>query len=215
MDDDGKRRVLQELHNERMLKDQWTRRALAAEAGVETVHQYLDECYINDPDDGRASTLFERVVRLAADAAKWREMHDDRDRDLTGIGALLALGSEKAWLVHGGDGTDELSIAARGDPIALAHAFRPGLVAYSVITGSQRYYLDLNRRLKADGSLLTTSELLTGVSAAINRPRPPSRSNARCRPSQRIGSSRPHSCITSPADYRCSEKLRVALSTSS
>jgi anthranilate phosphoribosyltransferase len=25
---------------------------------------------------------------------------------------LLALGSEKAWLVHGGDGTDELSIAA-------------------------------------------------------------------------------------------------------
>lgn len=32
---------------------------------------------------------------------------------------LLALGSEKAWLVHGGDGTDELSIAARSQVVAL------------------------------------------------------------------------------------------------
>lgn len=32
---------------------------------------------------------------------------------------LLALGSEKAWLVHGGDGTDELSIAARSKVAAL------------------------------------------------------------------------------------------------
>jgi anthranilate phosphoribosyltransferase len=32
---------------------------------------------------------------------------------------LRALGSEKAWLVHGGDGTDELSIAAPSDVVAL------------------------------------------------------------------------------------------------
>jgi anthranilate phosphoribosyltransferase len=33
---------------------------------------------------------------------------------------LMALGSEKAWLVHGGDGTDELSIAAPSQVVALA-----------------------------------------------------------------------------------------------
>lgn len=33
---------------------------------------------------------------------------------------LLALGSEKAWLVHGGDGTDELSIAAPSQVVVLA-----------------------------------------------------------------------------------------------
>ncbi len=32
---------------------------------------------------------------------------------------LLALGAEKAWLVHGGDGTDELSIAAESEVVAL------------------------------------------------------------------------------------------------
>ena len=32
---------------------------------------------------------------------------------------LLALGSDKAWLVHGGDGTDELSIAAPSEVVAL------------------------------------------------------------------------------------------------
>ena len=32
---------------------------------------------------------------------------------------LLALGSEKAWLVHGGDGTDELSIAAKSKVAAV------------------------------------------------------------------------------------------------
>ena len=32
---------------------------------------------------------------------------------------LLALGSEKAWLVHGGDGTDEISIAAPTSVAAL------------------------------------------------------------------------------------------------
>ena len=34
---------------------------------------------------------------------------------------LLALGSEKAWLVHGGDGTDELSIAEPSMVVALEH----------------------------------------------------------------------------------------------
>ncbi|HFD40225.1 MAG TPA: radical SAM protein [Anaerolineae bacterium] len=44
----------------------------------------------------------------------------------------------------------ELAVAAHHDPLEAARAFRPDLVAYSVITGSQRFYLDLNRRLKAE-----------------------------------------------------------------
>ncbi len=44
----------------------------------------------------------------------------------------------------------ELAIAARHDPLAVAREFRPDVAAYSVITGSQRYYLELNRRLKAE-----------------------------------------------------------------
>lgn len=44
----------------------------------------------------------------------------------------------------------ELAVAARQDPVAMARDFQPDVAAYSVITGSQRYYLDLNRRLKAE-----------------------------------------------------------------
>jgi anaerobic magnesium-protoporphyrin IX monomethyl ester cyclase len=44
----------------------------------------------------------------------------------------------------------ELAVAAHQDPVAVARAFRPDLAAYSLITGSQRYYLDLNRQLKAE-----------------------------------------------------------------
>jgi len=44
----------------------------------------------------------------------------------------------------------ELAVAAHHDPIAVARAFRPDVAAYSVITGSQRTYLAVNRRLKAE-----------------------------------------------------------------
>jgi anaerobic magnesium-protoporphyrin IX monomethyl ester cyclase len=44
----------------------------------------------------------------------------------------------------------ELAVAARHDPLAVAREFQPDVVAYSVITGSQRYYMDVNLRLKAD-----------------------------------------------------------------
>jgi radical SAM superfamily enzyme YgiQ (UPF0313 family) len=44
----------------------------------------------------------------------------------------------------------ELAVAAHHDPVAVAREFRPDVAAYSVITGSQRYYLDVNRRLKAE-----------------------------------------------------------------
>lgn len=44
----------------------------------------------------------------------------------------------------------ELAVAAHHDPPAVARQFEPDVAAYSVITGSQRYYLDLNRRLKAE-----------------------------------------------------------------
>ncbi len=42
-----------------------------------------------------------------------------------------------------------LAVAALDDPLAVAEAFRPDVLAYSVITGSQRYYLDLNLRIRA------------------------------------------------------------------
>jgi anaerobic magnesium-protoporphyrin IX monomethyl ester cyclase len=44
----------------------------------------------------------------------------------------------------------ELAVAAHQDPVAVARAFEPDVAAYSLITGSQRYYLNLNRRLKAE-----------------------------------------------------------------
>ena len=44
----------------------------------------------------------------------------------------------------------DLAVAAHHDPLDVARQFRPDVAAYSVITGSQRYYLDLNRRLKAE-----------------------------------------------------------------
>jgi radical SAM superfamily enzyme YgiQ (UPF0313 family) len=44
----------------------------------------------------------------------------------------------------------ELAVGAYQDPVAVARASQPDVVAYSVITGSQRYYLDVNRRLKAE-----------------------------------------------------------------
>jgi radical SAM superfamily enzyme YgiQ (UPF0313 family) len=57
----------------------------------------------------------------------------------------------------------ELAVAAHGDPVAAALAFRPDVVAYSVITGSQRFYLDLNLRLKAQ---------LPGLFAVFGGPHP-------------------------------------------
>jgi anaerobic magnesium-protoporphyrin IX monomethyl ester cyclase len=44
----------------------------------------------------------------------------------------------------------ELVVAAHHDPLAVAREFQPDVAAYSVITGSQRTYLDVNRRLKAE-----------------------------------------------------------------
>ncbi|MGD2039893.1 MAG: radical SAM protein [Anaerolineae bacterium] len=43
----------------------------------------------------------------------------------------------------------ELAVGAHQDPVAVAGEFQPDVAAYSVITGSQRYYLDVNLRLKA------------------------------------------------------------------
>jgi radical SAM superfamily enzyme YgiQ (UPF0313 family) len=42
-----------------------------------------------------------------------------------------------------------LALATREDPVELAREFQPHVVGYSVLTGSQRYYFDLNRRIKA------------------------------------------------------------------
>ncbi|MGD8626172.1 MAG: radical SAM protein [Anaerolineae bacterium] len=44
----------------------------------------------------------------------------------------------------------DLAVGAHHDPLAVARDFRPDVAAYSVITGSQRYYLELNRQLKAE-----------------------------------------------------------------
>ncbi len=42
-----------------------------------------------------------------------------------------------------------LTVAAMEDPVAFAAQFRPDVLAFSVTTGLQGYYLDLNRRLRA------------------------------------------------------------------
>lgn len=44
----------------------------------------------------------------------------------------------------------ELAVGANHDPVAFARAYQPDVAAYSLITGSQRYYLDINARLKAE-----------------------------------------------------------------
>ncbi len=43
-----------------------------------------------------------------------------------------------------------LAVEAHEDPVTVAIKFEPGIVGYSVITGSQRYYLQLNRRIKQE-----------------------------------------------------------------
>jgi hypothetical protein len=43
-----------------------------------------------------------------------------------------------------------LAVGAHEDPVAVAKEFRPGIVGYSVITDSQRYYLQLNRSIKQE-----------------------------------------------------------------
>jgi anthranilate phosphoribosyltransferase len=58
-------------------------------------------------------TLFNVLGPLTNPAGVTRQLTGAFSRDLIRPMAetLLDLGSEKAWLVHGGDGTDELSIA--------------------------------------------------------------------------------------------------------
>ena len=57
----------------------------------------------------------------------------------------------------------ELAVGSHHDPVAVARDFQPDVAAYSVITGSQRYYLDVNRRLKAE---------LPGVFSVFGGPHP-------------------------------------------
>ncbi len=57
----------------------------------------------------------------------------------------------------------ELAVAAHHDPLAVAREFQPDVAAYSVITGSQCYYLGVNRRLKGE---------LPGVFSVFGGPHP-------------------------------------------
>ena len=41
-----------------------------------------------------------------------------------------------------------LCIVDQKDPLKATEEFEPGIVGYSVTTGLQKYYLDLNRRIK-------------------------------------------------------------------
>jgi radical SAM superfamily enzyme YgiQ (UPF0313 family) len=56
-----------------------------------------------------------------------------------------------------------LVVAADEDPVAVARAWQPGVVGYSVYTGSQTYYRDLNLHIK---------EALPGVVSAFGGPHP-------------------------------------------
>jgi anaerobic magnesium-protoporphyrin IX monomethyl ester cyclase len=42
-----------------------------------------------------------------------------------------------------------LAIAAQEDPVAFARSYQPDIIGYSIMTGSQRYYLNLNKAIKA------------------------------------------------------------------
>jgi anaerobic magnesium-protoporphyrin IX monomethyl ester cyclase len=42
----------------------------------------------------------------------------------------------------------EMTIAAQEDPVEVARAFRPDILGFSVMTGNQSYYADLNRQLR-------------------------------------------------------------------
>jgi len=42
-----------------------------------------------------------------------------------------------------------LMIAEQDDPVQFAREFEPDIVGYSVMTGSQRYYFDLNMQIRA------------------------------------------------------------------
>ncbi len=57
---------------------------------------------------------------------------------------LLTLAS----VLRGAGHDVRLSIASQEDPVAVARAWKPGVVGYSVYTGSQTYYRDLNLRIK-------------------------------------------------------------------
>jgi anaerobic magnesium-protoporphyrin IX monomethyl ester cyclase len=57
----------------------------------------------------------------------------------------------------------ELAVASRGDPVAVAREFQPDVAAYTVLTGSQRYYLGINSQLKAE---------LPGVFSVFGGPHP-------------------------------------------
>jgi len=48
-----------------------------------------------------------------------------------------------------------LTVAAQEDPVRFAQDYHPDVLGYSVTTGSQGYYLDLNRRLRAQVDALS------------------------------------------------------------
>jgi anaerobic magnesium-protoporphyrin IX monomethyl ester cyclase len=56
-----------------------------------------------------------------------------------------------------------LAVAAQEDPVAVARAWQPGVVGYSVYTGAQTYYRDLNLRLR---------EAAPGVVSVFGGPHP-------------------------------------------
>ncbi len=56
-----------------------------------------------------------------------------------------------------------LAVAAEEDPVAVAREWQPGVVGYSVYTGSQTFYRDLNLRIKA---------MVPGVVSVFGGPHP-------------------------------------------
>ena len=49
----------------------------------------------------------------------------------------------------------ELAIAKQKDPLEVVRQFQPGIVGYSIMTGGQRWYLDLNKRIKAEAPVFS------------------------------------------------------------
>ena len=56
-----------------------------------------------------------------------------------------------------------LTIAAQEDPVQFAKQYQPDIIGYSMMTGSQHYYLKLNRHIKeALGSKKKVMSVLGG-----------------------------------------------------
>ena len=88
---------VQQLHTALNLIDAARAKAVAE---IETLHRYLDECYVNSPDERRAVPLVDRVARLLSQLAEAQA-------------EIEAAQNETVWLQDAMNGSCALNEAAK------------------------------------------------------------------------------------------------------